>query len=152
MTRPARVLGTLCLALWCSSQGTSARSAAHVGPESEPQAAVASSWPQFRNTASLTGVSSSALPATLKVLWTYDAGSAVESSAAIVDGTVYVGASTGELLAIDLASGKAKWKYRAATPDFGIGESSPAVAGGVVYIGDLTGVLHAVDAATGKVR
>ena len=61
---------------------------------------------------------------------------------------MYVGSATGELHAVDLADGKAKWKYKAA--EEGIGESSPAVAGGIVYVGDLAGVLHAVDAATGK--
>ena len=35
-------------------------------------------WPQFRNTPALTGVASSALPASLRVLWTYETGQAVE--------------------------------------------------------------------------
>ena len=65
----------------------------------------------------------------------------------------YVGAATGELLAIDLGDRQGRSGSTAPTPaDFGIGESSPAVAGGIVYIGDLTGVLHAVDAATGKAK
>jgi outer membrane protein assembly factor BamB len=115
-------------------------------------APAASNWPQFRNTATLNGVTSSSLPATLKVLWTYEAGSAVESSAAIVDGVAYVGTMAGTLIAVDAATGKLKWSYTATSDDLGIGESSPAVAGGLVYIGDLAGVFHAVDAATGKVR
>ncbi len=54
-----------------------------------PQAASApASWPQFRNTPALTGVAASSIPATLKVLWTYDAGGAVESSAASGGGMV----------------------------------------------------------------
>ena len=65
------------------------------------------------------------------------------SSAAIADGVVYVGSGNGELHAVNLADGKAKWKYKAS--EDGIGESSPAVAGGLVYIGDLAGVVHAVD-------
>ena len=108
------------------------------------QPAPTADWPQFRNTPNLSGVATSTLPAALKVLWTYDAGGAIESSAAVVDGVVYVGAGTGELLAIDLATGKLKWKYRATSADFGVGESSPAVAGGLVYVGDLTGVLRAL--------
>jgi len=77
------------------------------------QPAAGTDWPQFRNTPNLSGVATSTLPATLKVLWTYEAGGAIESSAAVVDGVVYVGTGTGELLAIDLATGKLKWKYRA---------------------------------------
>ena len=107
-----------------------------------------SSWPQFRNTPTLTGVAATTIPDAPKLLWTFDAGGAVESSAAIVDGTVYVASNFGELVALDLASGKPKWRYRAIGENLGIADSSPAVAGGTVYVGDLDGVLHAVDAAT----
>jgi outer membrane protein assembly factor BamB len=81
------------------------------------------------------------------VLWTYEAGDAIESSAAIANGTVYVGVGSGEVVALDFQTGKLKWKYKAAEA---IGESSPAVSNGVVYIGDLMGGVHAIDAATGK--
>src|SRR5712691_2850544 len=65
-------------------------------------AAPAPQWPQFRGSARLSGVTTAAPPATLALKWTYDAGEAVESSAAIVDGAVYVGSAKGELLALDL--------------------------------------------------
>jgi outer membrane protein assembly factor BamB len=81
------------------------------------------------------------------LLWTYEAEEVIESSAAIVDGTVYVGVGTGDLLALDLATGKLRWAYRASDM---IGESSPAVAGGRVFIGDLSGVVHGVDASSGR--
>ena len=68
-------------------------------------------WPQFRGNPSLTGVSTVNVPAQLKVLWTYEAGDVIESSAAIDGGVVYIGSSTKELLALDLATGKPKWKY-----------------------------------------
>ena len=110
--------------------------------------APAGSWAQFRGSANLGGTTAATLPAQLKVQWTYEAGDAIDSSAAIVDGVVYVGSANGQLHAVNLADGKPKWKYQASGD--GIGESSPAVAGGLVYIGDLEGVVHAVDAATGK--
>ena len=53
--------------------------------------AAADDWPQFRGNPQLTGVAAGPVPATLKLLWTYDAGEAIESSAAIAGGTVYVG-------------------------------------------------------------
>src|SRR5918994_3908787 len=106
------------------------------------------SWPQFRANPQLTGVASSTLAPALKVLWTFDAKEAIESSAAIADGTVYVGTAAGELVALDFQSGAVRWRYRTGE----IGESSAAVANGVVYIGDLTGTFHAVDANTGKAR
>src|SRR5262249_54103737 len=105
-------------------------------------------WPQFRGNYQLTGISSSPVPKTLKLLWTYDAGEPVESSAAIVDGVVYVGSGAGYLSASDLERGKMRGKYKVSQE--GVGESSPAVRNGVVYVGDLAGVFHAVDAKTGK--
>src|SRR5215204_5938014 len=87
-----------------------------------PAGPAGGSWPQFRNTSALTGVTGSSLAAAPKTLWTIDAGAAIESSAAIVGDTAYVGVSTGELLAIDLTTGKVRWKYRAADPGIGIGE------------------------------
>src|SRR5262245_49895125 len=117
------------------------------GPAPVPSPA---SWPQFRNTSALTGVDGSPIPPQPRLLWTYNAGSTVESSAAIADGVVYVGTANGDLLALALDTGTLKWKYQATTDNIGIGESSPAIGGGTVYIGDLSGVLHAVDAATGK--
>src|SRR5437867_1228998 len=100
-------------------------------------------WPQFRGNARLTGVAPAAPPDTLKLKWTFEAGESIESSAAIVDGAVYVGSSKGELLAIDLESGKLRWKYATGEAGF-IGESSPAVNADTVFIGDLAGMFHAV--------
>ena len=110
--------------------------------------APADRWTQFRGSPTLIGTSAATIPDKLRVLWTYEAGEAIESSAAIADGVVYVGAQPGELHAVNLADGKPRWKYKASVE--GIGESSPAVAGGLVYFGDLGSIVHAVDAATGQ--
>jgi outer membrane protein assembly factor BamB len=112
-----------------------------IAVQSQQQTRVAESWPQFRGNPSLTGVTQSTVPASLKVVWTYEAGEPIESSAAIAEGVVYVGAQSAELLALDLKTGNLLWKYKTTE---GIGESSPCVANGVVYIGDLGGVVHAV--------
>jgi len=113
----------------------------------DPSVSPADRWTHFRGSQLLTGVSASRLPEKLAVAWTYEAGESIESSAAIVDGSVYVGTQAGELLALELATGKLQWKYKTTA---GIAESSPAVEGGLVYIGDSAGVVHAVDAHTGK--
>jgi len=104
-------------------------------------------WPQFRGNPQLTGVASSTLPANLRPVWTFDMGESIESSAAIVNGAVYAAAMSGDLVALDLNTGKLKWRYKTGAE---VGESSPAVADGVVYIGDLAGTVHAVNAADGK--
>lgn len=137
--RGSRRLLFLCSALLATVVSLAAQQA--------PQPVI-NSWPQFRGNPRLTGViPGAALPATLKVAWTYEAGDAIESSAAIADGMVFVGTQAGELLALELATGRLKWKYKTR---MGIGESSPAVANGIVYVGDLGGVFHAVDVRDGK--
>src|SRR5688572_18646108 len=55
--------------------------------------AAADAWPQFRGSSALLGTTAATLPAQLKVLWTYEAGDAIESSAAVVDGVAYVGSA-----------------------------------------------------------
>ena len=109
--------------------------------------APAQEWRQFRGTPALTGVSAGSVPAAPKLLWSYSVGGPIASSAAIAGGVVYVGGGDGDLVALDLASGKLRWKY--ATGNL-IGESSPAVSGDAVYIGDLGGVVHAVSVRDGK--
>jgi outer membrane protein assembly factor BamB len=104
-------------------------------------------WSQFRGNHSLTGVSQSNVPNDLKQLWTYEAGESIESSAAIVGGTVFVGSQKGELVALSLDNGSVYWKFPTGNP---IGESSPAYGNGVVYIGDLGGWLNALNATDGK--
>src|SRR4029078_4749446 len=62
-------------------------------------------WPQFRGSPRLTGAPGES-PAARALKWTSEAGETTESSAAIADGVVYVGAGDGNLLGIGLASGK----------------------------------------------
>src|SRR6201988_2843861 len=109
----------LCLAVAAAAQETSA-----------------DNWSQFRGNHSLTGVSQANVPASLKQLWTYEAGDSIESSAAIVGGTVFVGSQKGELVALSLENGSVYWKF---APGNTIGGLSPAYSNRVVYIGDLSG-------------
>lgn len=129
---------------WLAGLGTSALAAA-ARPRAQTDKS-ADRWPQFRGTQRLTGVAAAPLPANLTLRWSYETGDVVDSSAAIVDGLAFIGAGDGQLTALDLQSGKPRWKYAAGTL---IGESSPAVSGGTVYVGDMDGIVHAVSASTG---
>jgi len=111
--------------------------------------AASDAWPMFRGSSALAGVSATSFPAPLRPRWSYQAKDAIESTAAIADGVVYVGSMDGSLYAIDLATGALRWQYQTKSQ---VGESSPLVHGGLVYIGDLDGVIHAVDVPTGKAR
>lgn len=129
-----RLLGLICLILFVSVLSVA-------------QDTPGNNWAQFRGNHSLTGVSQSDVPANLKQLWTYEAGESIESSAAIVGGTVFVGSHKGELVALSLDNGSVYWQFNTGNP---IGESSPAYANGVVYIGDLGGWLNAINASNGQ--
>ncbi|MCH8253548.1 MAG: PQQ-binding-like beta-propeller repeat protein [Planctomycetes bacterium] len=102
----------------------------------------------FRGNARLTGVATAALPDKLSVRWKREFEEAFQSSAAIVDGVVYVGCDDEHLYALSLATGKTKWRYKATGPI----HSSPTVIGGAVYFGDEMGIFHAVDLADGSLR
>lgn len=127
--------------------GPHAQTPARRAPALPASAPPPDSWPQFRGNPALTGVAATTLPDRLSVKWTYEAGDAIESSAAIEGGRVFVGSATGHLLALNLEDGRLLWKYPV---EHAVGESSPAVAQGLVFVGDLGGVLHAVHAADGR--
>ncbi len=74
----------------------------------------------------------------------------VQSSPAVADGLVYVGARDGFLYAIDADSGAMRWRF-----DHQVSwvNSSPAVAGGLVFDGSSDGhFVQAVDAVSGRER
>lgn len=100
-----------------------------------------SDWPSFRGNPQLTGVATSELPDELALLWTFQAEDMIESTAAVVDGTVYVGALDGYLYAINAQTGELRWKFRAE----GQIKASPSVRDGVIYFGDGEGVFYAVN-------
>ena len=101
-------------------------------------ASPADAWPQFRGSPRQTGISPSTPPATLKLLWTYDAGEIDR----IVGGDCRRRRvcrrrrrrSAGPRPRLRHAAMEVHHRTTL------IGESSPAVGGGVVYIGDLGGI------------
>ena len=71
----------------------------------------------------------------------------IQSSPAVHDGSVYIGARDGFLYAVTADSGRLRWRF-----DHKVSwiVSSPAVADGVVYAGSSDGqFVQAIDAATG---
>jgi outer membrane protein assembly factor BamB len=104
-------------------------------------------WPLFRGNPLQTGVAAPDLPDKLEVLWKFDTKDSVEGTAAVVGNTVYVGSYDGFLYALELATGREKWKYKA-----GPIKAPVSVRGDTVYVGDADGVFHCVEAATGKKR
>ncbi|MBN2583838.1 MAG: PQQ-binding-like beta-propeller repeat protein [Planctomycetes bacterium] len=115
------------------------------GPETVP---AVGAWPCFRGNAACTGVAESALPRTLDLAWQRDLGAPISSTAAVVDGRVYVGTNGQGVYALDLGSGEILWHYKEAWTV----AASPHVKDGRVLVGDYDGVFHALDADSGEPR
>lgn len=106
-------------------------------------------WPLFRGDPLASGVARSTLSEKPEVVWKRSfEGGAFEATAAIVDGSVYVGGVVpdGNFYALDLANGEIRWTY---TTESGF-YASAAVRDGRVYVGDADGRFLCFDAATGE--
>ncbi|HEY5914539.1 MAG TPA: PQQ-binding-like beta-propeller repeat protein, partial [Verrucomicrobiae bacterium] len=106
----------------------------------------AADWPMFRGDPALSGAASGALPEKPKLLWRFKTGDAVKSTAAIVQGRVYIGSGDGLVYALELGTGKKLWTYKTG----GAVDSSPLALGGKVFVGSSDSVLYALEAADGK--
>ena len=105
-------------------------------------------WPMYRGTPSLIGLAAGTVPEGAHVRWTFKAGGPVKSSAAVVDGRVFVGCDDGQLYALGAADGRRLWACKTGDSV----ESSPLVLQGTVYVGSNDNCLYALDAAQGKLR
>jgi outer membrane protein assembly factor BamB len=69
------------------------------------------------------------------------------SSPTLLDTTVYIGSTDGNLYALDASSGKILWRF---TTDEGwMIRNTPSIADGKVFFGDLSGDFYAVDVKEG---
>src|SRR5438045_1850021 len=69
---------------------------------SQPVKAVDADWPLFRGNALQTGVAQTTLPDKLDIRWKVQLKKGIESTAAIVKDTVYIGCYDDHLHALDL--------------------------------------------------
>ncbi|MCA9042984.1 MAG: PQQ-binding-like beta-propeller repeat protein [Planctomycetaceae bacterium] len=114
-------------------------------------------WVSFRNGPANRGISKSTLPENPKLLWEVPSADGILSTPVIDDGEVYAGGLNGELLCLDLVSGKEKWKYSTAVGlaknDLPPGFKAPLTLGkSLVYAGDDFGTMRAVDRKTGELK
>jgi outer membrane protein assembly factor BamB len=110
---------------------------------------VSADWPVARGDTRMTGTATVKLPDKLEIKWEFQAGTqktgGVEGAPAIVNGVVYVASLDKNLYAIDLATGKEKWKVK-----LGAMKASPCVKGDRVYVGNLDGMFYCVKTADGS--
>lgn len=106
-------------------------------------------WPMFRLDPRHAGaVSTRGVDPPGGIRWELETAGPVRSSAAVVDGVLYVGSDAGGLHAVDVATGRPMWRYRAGAAVSG----SPAVAGDLVLVTDASSTLHAVGVTDGAPR
>ena len=117
----------------------------------------ADSWTDFRRGSQLQGVAFGKLPDDLRKLWEIPSKDGITSTPTIVEGKVYVGCLTGELLCLSLKDGSTLWTYRS-QPDAKPNQFMPGFASSIavteelVFAGDEDGNFHAVDRKTGERR
>ncbi|BBM85815.1 outer membrane protein assembly factor BamB family protein [Candidatus Uabimicrobium amorphum] len=103
-------------------------------------------WPMQHRDAQSSGISQSTLADTLEEKWVFEVEEGVKSTAAIVNGKVYVSTVSGKIISLNLTDGKKNWEFSTES----VFSASPSVIDNVVYVGDEDGVLYAVEAQTGK--
>ena len=103
-------------------------------------------WPSYRGGPTMSGVAHTALAPPFSLKWTYETGSSVESTAAIVGDTVFIATKTGAVHALRLSDGERIWKFISGGAGF---SASPCVVGDRVHVGDEAGVFWALSRGSG---
>jgi outer membrane protein assembly factor BamB len=80
-----------------------------------------------------------------RLVWSWNAGSAIESSPIVVNGIDYFGTASGAMYALDLRTHRLKWRRSLGAKI----TSSAALAGGRLFVGDYAGRLWALSPASG---
>ncbi|HVW48421.1 MAG TPA: PQQ-binding-like beta-propeller repeat protein [Solirubrobacterales bacterium] len=81
-----------------------------------------------------------------RVIWKRHLHAHLESSPLPVDGNLYLGTDTAEVLAIDAGDGHTVWKFKAP----GAIKASPSYDAGDVFVADYESSMYALNANTGK--
>ena len=103
-------------------------------------------WPVGRGDLSMSGVAPGELPDRFQRLWRFKADGAIDATAVIVAGRVFVGTDSGTLYALRLTDGRQLWKFATDDPVDG----AACVHGGRVFFATGGGIVYALDAATGR--
>jgi len=85
-------------------------------------------------------------------VWEYETENSIEAPALILGNTAYIGNLDGQLLAIDLNSGKLKWEYQCENQISGSPNYWSEGGKTSIVVGSYDFYLHCVDAETGEVR
>jgi outer membrane protein assembly factor BamB len=84
--------------------------------------------------------------ATGRKVWVRKLHAHLESSPLAVDGTLYLGTDTTDVVALRASDGKTRWTFNSP----GAIKASPSYHGGRVFVADYQSAMFALDASTGK--
>jgi outer membrane protein assembly factor BamB len=87
-----------------------------------------------------------------RLLWSFDAGSEVDTSPAYANGKIYIATNGGAVFALDAKTGRQIWRANSYSGFLQGREyfyATPTVAYGRVFIGNTDGTLYAFGASTG---
>jgi outer membrane protein assembly factor BamB len=110
--------------------------------------AASADWPIFRGDASLTGVAETRIPDRPQLLWTYQTGGPIKSSAVVKGSISVVGSDDGKVYAVDPSNGQVRWSYDAGSPI----EASPLIVQNQAMVGTSDGSLMALALTSGEPR
>jgi len=79
-------------------------------------------------------------------VWVRDLHAHLESSPLAVDGTLYLGTDTTDLVALRASNGKTLWRFNSP----GAIKASPSIHDGRVFVADYQSAMFSLDAKTGK--
>jgi outer membrane protein assembly factor BamB len=103
--------------------------------------------PSYRGDSARTGVMPGPGPsAQPRVTWKFQADSPIRSSPTVVGGTVFVAAEDGLVLALELSTGRERWRTDVGAE---LGAATPLAIDDGIVLGDRAGVVHALDRQTG---
>ena len=83
----------------------------------------------------------------VEVVWQYETGSLITSAPTVAKNQVYVSTVGGELMSLNIKSGKMNWSWQAG----GAIHSTPAVKGARVVIGSVDSTISCISTKTGEV-
>ena len=84
----------------------------------------------------------------VELMWTFDTGAPVVSSAAIANGRVFIGSNSGRIHALELRSGEELWFFETG----GAVEASPCLVGDLLYIGSSDSLFYALESDSGSLQ
>jgi len=103
----------------------------------------------YRQSLDRSGYAPTEGPETPDLLWTSNLNDSVTTSPVVAEGKVFIGTSSGNFYALDLATGQAIWTFDAGSPV----STSPAFQNGLVFFGtENPGKIYAVDSGTGLAK